>query len=391
MIFGIDASNIRAGGPVTHLIELLRAAEPAAHGFSSGVIWSSSVVLEAIDGRPWLRKVTDPMLQQSADPYRDRRHLIRAYWQRFKLHQRARQAGCDVLFVPGGLDSSGFHPMVTMSQNMLPFDWNEARRYGISLSTLRLGVLRAGQGRTFRRADGVIFLTEYARDNICSVVDVDEEKSAVVPHGIGSQFLASPREQRTIGECTPANPFRLLYVSTIDLYKHQWHVAEAVATLRREGLPVSLELVGAARGHAAQQLDDTLARLDPTKEFLSYLGPFAYEKQPALYRRADLCVFASSCENLPIILLEGMASGLPVACSNRGPMPEVLGDAGVYFDPERPGEIAAAIRGLIESPQLRQAKAEMAFQRARQYSWARCADETFAFLAASVGRHTGRH
>jgi nucleoside-diphosphate-sugar epimerase len=76
-----------------------------------------------------------------------------------------------------------------------------------------------------------------------------------------------------------------------------------------------------------------------------------------------------------------MASGLPIACSNRGPMPEVLRDAGVYFDPEKPTEIAEAIRKLIEYPALRTEKAEAAFERARAFTWERCADETFGFLA----------
>ena len=61
-------------------------------------------------------------------------------------------------------------------------------------------------------------------------------------------------------------------------------------------------------------------------------------------------------------------------------MPEVLGEAGVYFDPENPDDIAAAIRALIESPALRGRHARLAFERAQQFSWCRCADETFSFL-----------
>ncbi len=90
---------------------------------------------------------------------------------------------------------------------------------------------------------------------------------------------------------------------------------------------------------------------------------------------------------MPNILLEGMAAGLPIACSDRGPMPEVLGDAGVYFNPEDPASIAKAIRHLIESPELREQKAQAAFQRAQQYSWARCAEETFGFLVCVLDEH----
>jgi glycosyltransferase involved in cell wall biosynthesis len=92
-------------------------------------------------------------------------------------------------------------------------------------------------------------------------------------------------------------------------------------------------------------------------------------------------VFASSCENMPSTLIEAMASGLPIACSDRGPMPEVLQDGGTYFDPEDPASIAAAIGELLQSPERRRSAAARARALAARYSWARCADETWSFLA----------
>jgi glycosyltransferase involved in cell wall biosynthesis len=62
-------------------------------------------------------------------------------------------------------------------------------------------------------------------------------------------------------------------------------------------------------------------------------------------------------------------------------MPEVLGDAGVYFDPEDPDDIAHALRELIDSPDLRARLAKSSFEGAQSFSWQRCASETFGFLA----------
>ena len=148
------------------------------------------------------------------------------------------------------------------------------------------------------------------------------------------------------------------------MYKHQWHVAEAVAQLWANGLPVLLELAGPAYPPALARLKTTLARVDPAAECVRYLGSVPHGELHTRYAGADLCVFASSCENMPNILLEGMASGLPIACSNRGPMPEVLGDAGVYFDPENPNDIARALRELIGSPILRTRLAHASSERA---------------------------
>lgn len=67
-------------------------------------------------------------------------------------------------------------------------------------------------------------------------------------------------------------------------------------------------------------------------------------------------------------------------------MSELLGDAGMYFDPEDSSDIYHAVRELIESPELRARLANASFERAQLYSWRRCADETFKFLAEMVRR-----
>jgi glycosyltransferase involved in cell wall biosynthesis len=375
MRIGIDASNLRAGGGLTHLIELLRSADPQAHGFDQVTVWAGAATLAKLERRQWLRCVHDPLLDRSL-PYR-------VYWQRLKLPRLAQQAGCDVLFVPGGSDASGFRPMVTMSRNMLPFEKREARRYGWSWMRLKLALLRYAQSRTLREADGAVYLTRYARDTVLRLMGGARGQVRIVPHGISSRFFLPPRRQRAVAEFTRENPCRILYVSIVDLYKHQWHVADAVSRLRSAGVPVELELVGPL-GRGASKLRQTLDRVDPDRVFVRVLGALTYEQLPARYAAADLGVFASSCENMPNILLEGMAAGLPLACSSKGPMPEILGEAGVYFDPEDPDDIARAIRRLIDSPQLRAESAEAAFRKARGFSWERCANDTFAFLATIV-------
>ena len=373
MNLGIDASNIRGGGTVTHLVELLRVVNPSDHGFARVIVWGGRSTLAQIQDRPWLQKVQEPLLNRSLP--------MRLYWQQFKLARLARLAKCNVLFVPGGLYLGGFRPFVTMSQNMLPFEPAEIRRYKFSFSTLRLLLLRWGQAFTFRRARGLICLTKYAADMILSV---KEELSAVagriIPHGINPQFFLVPRTQKNLNSYSFERPFRLLYVSSVDMYKHQWHVIEAVAGIRSDKYPVCLDLVGGAFPAGKTQLEGSIRKFDPLGKFVRYQGALVYPEIFNAYHQADAFIFASSCENLPIILLEAMASGLPIVCSNRGPMPEVLGEAGVYFNPEKPSEIADALKKLLDSPVLRSEKAGEAFQRAKGYSWGKCTQETFGFL-----------
>jgi len=373
MILGIDASNIRHGGGVTHLVELLRAADPSSFGFSKVIVWGGQRTLDKIDDRPWLVKSPQKLLSKSLP--------FRVFWQRFKLSNFVRAASCDLLFVPGGSYVGDFHPTVAFSQNLLPFEWRELLRFGWSPMTLKLLLLRLTQSRTFRRADGVIFLTRYARDVVIGVTRMPAGRMAIIPHGIDERFVCPPRAQSAIEHYSVESPFRVLYVSIIDVYKHQWHVAEAVAQLRERGWPVALDLVGPAQAPALKRLERVLRRVDGKGRFIHYSGSVPYEELPARYKSADLFVFASSCESFGQILTEAMAEGLPIACSNRSAMPEVLNDAGVYFDPEKPEEIVRALDRLIADPELRAEKARKSFAAAKAYSWSRCASASFDFLA----------
>ena len=378
MILAIDSSNIRAGGGVTHLVELLRAADPPAHGFSRVVIWGGAATLSRIESRDWLTKAHDALLDKSL--------IHRVYWQRFRLGDLARKSSADLLFVPGGSEASGFSPIVAMSQNLLPFEWRELRRYGLSVMTAKGLILRITQARTFRRAAGVIFLSEYAERAVLEIAPGLRGARVTVPHGVNPRFSIPPRRQRPPSAFSDELPCRVVYVSALEPYKHQREVARAVAYLRTKGVPVVLTLVGPA-GAALKDLREEMRRLDPSGGFISYKGEVPYEKVHELYAAADIGVFASSCETFGQILLEGMSAGLPMACANRSAMPEILGDAGVYFDPEKPGEIAAALRSLIESPALREEKADAAFRRAKAFTWKRCADETFRFLSLAVTKN----
>jgi glycosyltransferase involved in cell wall biosynthesis len=372
MIIGIDASNLRAGGGITHLTELLRAANPAAHGFEKIVVWSGAKTLAKIDERKWLVKMQDSSLDKAL-PYR-------LFWQRFQLKKQALQMGCNVLFVPGGSDSSGFKPVITMSRNMLPFEWNELLRYGLSPITFKLILLRFAQSRTFRKANGLIFLTYYAQLNVIKCTGPLPGKITTVPHGISPRFFIQPRPQREASTFTARAPCRILYVSIVDPYKHQLEVVRAISELAAGGLHVHLDLVGPI-GRALKTVLAEIENKNLANTIVTYHGGVAYDKLHEFYERADIGIFASSCENMPNILLEGMAAGLPMACSNMGPMPEILAGAGVYFNPLDPSSIGQAVKKIYASAALRTELADKAFKQAKAFSWQRCAAETFAFIA----------
>lgn len=372
----IDASNIRAGGGLTHLYEILNAATPEKYVIKKIIIYAPKSTLNKLVDKPWLEKKTERLLESGA--------IKKYYWQRFKLKNLIIDSGCDLLFVPGGNYIGTFRPYITMCRNMLPFQQEELLRYGISLRTIRFLTLRLLQSRTFKNSSGVIFLTSFAKKCVLKVIGDLMVPAPLIPHGLNQRFKFKPREQKSITSYTNDNPYRIIYVSTIDEYKHQWHVIEAVGKLRREGYPIVLELVGAFYPPSLHRLKTVMHNLDPNDEWVFYNSFISHDDLHQKYLDADLGLFASSCENLPNILLETMGAGLPIACSNRQPMPEILGEGGEYFDPEKSDTIYDAIIKLIHSSKKRAQKADIAFSISKKYSWDKCSQETFRFLSSLV-------
>lgn len=264
-----------------------------------------------------------------------------------------------------------------MSRDMLSYEPGEIERYGLSKARLRLILLRHMQNQSMRKSDGVIFLTNHAAKTIQSSCG-KLQRVALIPHGVGAEF----RRQDPANDW-PAHgerPIRCLYVSNAAPYKHQWHVVRAIAALRGKGHALKLVLAGGGTGPAKQRLDEEIAISDPDRRFVELMDFVPPKLLPELLASADVFIFASSCENMPNTLVEAMAVGLPVACSNRGPMPEVLADGGVYFDPENHESIAAAVEKVILNAELRVSIAKRAKTLSGQYSWARCGRETWDFL-----------
>jgi glycosyltransferase involved in cell wall biosynthesis len=368
-VIAIDASRNRSGGAKTHLIEMLNAIDPRQHGIALVHVWSYKQLLNALPDVPWLIKHNPRELGKSL--------LWQVWWQYSQFPREIRKYCCDVLLTTDAGSVCTFMPAVVMSRDMLSFEPKEMDRYGFSFARIRLLLLKFMQIRSLRRATGVLFLTKYAAEVVQRFTG-RLQSFRIIPHGIGDQF----RQQTTAEMWTKsATEIKCVYVSNVDMYKHQWHVVKAIAMLRSAGHAVSLQLIGGGSGRAKALLDDAIAREDATGKFVEIVDAVPHHEIPNYLAKADIFIFASSCENMPNILIEAMASGLPIACSNRGPMPEILQDTGAYFDPENPTSIATAIEKLSLDEVFRKKAANKNKLLSDQYSWTRCAKETWAFLA----------
>jgi len=373
MHLGIDATNIRQGGGVTHLVQLLSAANPEAQGISKITIWCNSNVAEMFPKKLWLSIRTHLFIDTNV--------IARFIFQHFLLSLQMKKFGCVVAFFPGGtLPLVSTLPAVVMSQNMLPFELDKAKIFGIySLMFLKICVLRLLQKNSFSKASGIIFLSKYAQQKINDDVKLPVLQ-ALIPHGIEKRFITYPQVQKSIENYSIKKPFRFLYVSILMPYKHQIEVIRAIKLLRARGFPIVCQLVGSTWGWYGAMVLSEIKKLDPENIFIDYRSEVPFDQLHNYYHKSDGFIFASSCENLPNILIEAMASGLPVACSSMGPMPEILGSDGFYFDPRSTLSIEKKLEELIFSVDKRAMCAVNANQKARLYSWQVCANKTFEML-----------
>ena len=167
-------------------------------------------------------------------------------------------------------------------------------------------------------------------------------------------------------------------------------MVRAIKQLRDKGYNVNLAIVGGGGARAKKMLSQQIATSDPNGQFVTVDEFLPHNEIPQLIAQSDVFVFASGCETFGISLLEAMAIGVPIASSDRSSLPETLRDGGVYFDPENDDSIASAIEQLIIHPTLRVAKSQRAKALSAEYSWQRCADETWRYVAHTYDRYTGR-
>ncbi|WP_347068285.1 glycosyltransferase [Flavobacterium sp. WV_118_3] len=374
-IITIDATNIITGGGLTHLAELL-------NNVSDEIIRVSKIkeihiiavnpVLDKIQDRDYLHKIPMGNLEGSL--------LKRLIWKFKNLDRIIAGTNCNIVFNPGGSFFSKKYKYITVSQNMLVFEKEEAKRFPFTLQ-LRFRILNVLQTQSINNAAGVIFISEYAKKYIGSLPGIKRPNNQVViPHGVSDRFRQLPRVVVDIASYSNEKPFRIVYVSVLDVYKHHDKVAQAVANLYHQGYPVTLTVVGGEAGGYPK----FKAVLNENKECIEYLRKIPFEEMERVYHTTDMFVFASTCENMPNIVIEAMSAGLPIASSEKMPMPEFLQEAGVYFNALDVGTIEKALIKLMEDKILRQTVMEKAYELSQQYSWTVCAQNTFKFITATI-------
>jgi glycosyltransferase involved in cell wall biosynthesis len=227
-----------------------------------------------------------------------------------------------------------------------------------------------------RRSRRVLTLSHAAKDDIIRFLGVPASRIDVTHLGPGLEPVASPvpeaqlREQFGLG----SRPI-VLAVSAKRPHKNIERLAEAVARLDGDEAPILL-----VPGYATVFEDELRARAESVlgADRVRFTGWVDDATLEGLYRAATVFAFPSLAEGFGLPVLDAMLRGLPVACSDSTSLPEVGGDAVLYFDPNDVASIAGALRRVLTDAELRQRLARRGLEQARRFSWAATAHATLA-------------
>jgi glycosyltransferase involved in cell wall biosynthesis len=253
-------------------------------------------------------------------------------------------------------------------------------------TSFRATQLRLTVRRTVKAASCVLTPSEFSKRRILDAYQLSDDKVVVLPNGVSSVFHPVAREaaQRSMRTSLPNVPF-ILTVGDLQPRKNHLGLIHAFEDLIRahSQLPHHLLIVGKETWYAPTVR--AAAKKSRVADRIHFTGFVDDEELRRLYGACDLFVYPSFYEGFGLPILEAMACGRAVACSNTSAMPEVADSAALLFDPCSQRDLVFAMRDLLLNPELRQRMERLGVQRAGMFSWASSAAKTLDLYYAVAG------
>lgn len=242
-------------------------------------------------------------------------------------------------------------------------------------------VIRRQKAESIRSATRLIAVSQKTRDDLCEIFSVSPDKVDVIPHGVDFNFFSAAlpaEDQQRFRTTHGLNAPYLLHVGGRLNHKNFARLLEAFATsrFRQDTLLV-------AAGEPWDDNERSMADRFGVRDRLRLVTHPSDGDLRALYRLARVFVCPSFYEGFGLPLLEAMAGGAPVAAGRGGSIPEVVGDAGVLFDPFDCQDIASKIESLLDESKAAH-YIELGRRRAAHFTWDRTAIDTMRCYERAV-------
>ncbi|NBC15143.1 MAG: glycosyltransferase [Gammaproteobacteria bacterium] len=303
-------------------------------------------------------------------------------WHLLRLPGVLRAHGCELVFMPAGNRRLGWSYGIPSLGTVHDFSQlHVPQKY----DALRMAYIMRVLPAMMRRLDRVIAVSDATRRDLEGFARVPAQRITVIHNGADLDRFTPDQPANTVAAMRAQlgidGPY-LLYTARLEHPgKNHVRLLEAFAQLRRSrDLPHRLVLAG-GRWSGAEAIDSRVAELG-LRDAVTFAGFVPSELLPALYAEAEVFVFPSLFEGFGIPVLEAMAAGTAVCAGNTSSIPEVVGDAGLLFDPTDADAIASALGQLLDDGRLRARLAAQGKARAAGFTWDRAAAATLAELQA---------
>jgi glycosyltransferase involved in cell wall biosynthesis len=284
------------------------------------------------------------------------------------LPRFAARVGVDVLHSLGSTAPAwgGFRRVVTIHD--LIYRIHPEAHFGLRAKGMRILVPLAA-----RRSHRIIVPSKSTRDDLIRLLGTSAAKIDAVPEGVAAPGTARTPEEDLCDRYALTDRAVVLTASALRPHKNLRRLLEAWTLISGEPRPL-LVLPGYATEHESE-LRGLAAELgvDGDTRFVGWVSAADLE---GLYRLASCFVYPSLYEGFGLPVLEAMARGLPVACSDRGALGEVVGDAARIFDPESARSIADAVGELLRDACLAESLRSAGLERASRFTWGQTARAT---------------
>ncbi len=250
---------------------------------------------------------------------------------------------------------------------------------GEQMRPTRKWALRFFVRASARRASCILTLSAFSKREIVRVLGLCPDRVEVVYPAAGLRRSATtPLRPQGVGVFPDGSGRFILGFSSQSPHKNVPRLVQAFQHARRQlGLPHRLVLVGhLPAGIGAHEL---------AGEGVSLLGFLDEASLAELMARADFLIFPSLYEGFGLPVIEAMQAGLPVACSSTAALPEIAGDAALFFDPTSVEAIAAAIERLAADEALRSELRRRGLVQAKRFSWEATAEATLNAYTKAAG------
>ncbi len=311
-------------------------------------------------------------------------------WHQTRLRGACRQGRYDVLFLPAGnrrlpwsVPCASVGTVHDLSILHVPEKYDGAREFYITRVLPKL----------MNRLTRVITVSESSKRDIVEHARVPSAKVTVIPNGVdhGRFHLRDQAEakQRAATLIGTRDPF-ILFVSRIEHPgKNHVRLIEAFSRFKALGEhPHKLVLAGKDWTRAGEV--HQAAEASPFASDILFPGFVELEDLPVLYAASQMTAFPSLYEGFGIPVLEAMACGAPVACSNTSSLPEVAGDAALLFDPQDPASICESLLRVTGDTDLRGRLVDDGLSWCQRFSWEATATRTLEVLKEAQAEWRGR-